>query len=97
MADDRTITVTLPAHLVEMLGLAPHATLRNRQAGADPMASDEDVAAALLRFLERHHDQHFGASAERAEEERRAEQEREWLEDPDRSVGGGFAPDYFKR
>ena len=97
MATSRPLSVILPAHLVEMLGLAPNATFRNRLRGDTPIETDDEVAAALVAFLERHHDLHFGATAKRLDEERRADQEREWLEDPERSIGGSFAPDYFKR
>ena len=108
MATSRPLSVILPAHLVEMLGLAPNATFLNRLRGDTPIETDDEVAAALVAFLERHHDLHFGATAKRLDEERRADdkrrdeerraaQEREWLEDPERSIGGSFAPDYFKR
>ena len=97
MATSRPLSVILPAHLVEMLGLEPNATFRNRLRGDTPIETDDEVAAALVAFLERHHDLHFGATAKRLDEERRADQEREWLEDPERSIGGSFAPDYFKK
>ena len=104
MATSRPLSVILPAHLVEMLGLEPNATFRNRRRGDTPIETDDEVAAALVAFLERHHDLHFGATArrlddtaKRLDEERRADQEREWLEDPERSIGGSFAPDYFKK
>lgn len=104
MATSRPLSVILPAHLLEMLGLEPDSTFHDRRRGDTPIETNDEVAAALVAFLERHHDLHFGATAkrlddmaERLDKERRADQEREWLEDPERSIGGSFAPDYFKR
>ena len=53
------------------------------------------MATALLDFLEHYHDQHYGKTAAEARRREEAERERDWLEDPDRGVGGSWAPGAF--
>lgn len=61
-----------------------------RDAGMLSTETDQALRDALLGFLQRHHDQHFGAAAKQALHKAAAEREREWGDDPEQGDGGSF-------
>jgi hypothetical protein len=85
MAGERTFTVSLPRHLIEMLGYGPPYTYSGHKEGVVPIGTDAELAAALVALLERHHDQTYGEAARRA-----WAFENDHTDDPERGIGGSF-------